>query len=131
MHNIKISTLSGQLSHLFNQGTNSVNLLRSETEAMSKMKALLVAAKPASAADLCAPLDADQLKVVFGIITHKDKAPKSLNLPLFSRISLVRCMKELRRMGIEAEFGFIPDNSPPSAGKKKVRKTKPAAKGGA
>jgi uncharacterized protein (TIGR04141 family) len=128
LHHIKISTLSAQLSHLFNQGTNSVNLLRSETEALENLKALVAANadEPLKEA-LVAPLVAEQFKIVFGIITHKDKAGKSLNLPLFSRISLMRCMKELRRMGIEAEFSFIPDTSPKTEGKKKQRKEKAEA----
>jgi uncharacterized protein (TIGR04141 family) len=128
LHHIKISTLSGQLSHLFNQGTNSVKLLRADDEAMGKLEAL-VSAKvgDAKADEFVAPLKTDQIKVAFGIITHKDKTGISLNLPLFSRISLMRCMKELKVMGIEAEFGFIADESPKNDGKKKKRKPKGGA----
>ena len=126
LHHIKISTLSGQLSHLFNQGTNSVNLLRSEDESMDKMLGLVAAEVDEVSKDAFqAPLKENQLKVVFGIITHKPKNQKSLNLPLFSRISLMRCMKELKRMGIEAEFSFIHDASPPTEGKKRKRKKNP------
>lgn len=125
LHHIKISTLSAQLSHLFNQGTNSVRLLRSDAEAMHNMKTLVSGkVDAAKRAIFVAPLEADQMKVAFGIITHKDKAEKSRNLPLFSRISLMRCMKDLRMMGIEAEFSFIADGSPKSDGKKKKRKAK-------
>jgi uncharacterized protein (TIGR04141 family) len=123
LHHVKISTLSGPLSHLFNQGTNSVNLIRSEPESLNNLKKLI--ADRAAAAELVAalrPLDEDELKVVFGIVTSKDKAKKSLNLPLFSRISLMRSLKELKRMGIEAEFCFIPDDAPSKAGKPKKRK---------
>jgi hypothetical protein len=35
-------------------------------------------------------------------------------------------MKELKRMGIEAEYCFIPDTSPKSDGKKRKRKKKDA-----
>jgi uncharacterized protein (TIGR04141 family) len=123
LHHVKISTLSGPLSHLFNQGTNSVNLIRSEPESLDNLKKLVTArADPAGLAGALKPLEEDQLKVVFGIITAKDKAKKSLNLPLFSRISLMRSLKELKRMGIESEFCFIPDDAPPKAGKPKKRK---------
>jgi uncharacterized protein (TIGR04141 family) len=126
-HHIKISTLSAQLSHLFNQGTNSVKLLRADAEAMTKLEALITAkAGDGKGAEYIAPLKANKLKVSFGIITHKNKADKSLNLPLFSRISLMRCMKELKVMGIEAEFGFIADTSPKREGKEKKRKSKKA-----
>lgn len=125
LHCIKISTLSAQLSHLFNQGTNSVNLLRSEEAALSKLRELVgVGLSEAEKEQLLAPLDADKFRVSFGIVTHKDKAAKSDNLPLFSRISLMRCIKEMKRMGIEAEYCFIADNSPKSDGKKRQRKKK-------
>jgi uncharacterized protein (TIGR04141 family) len=123
LHHVKRSTLSRQLSHLFNQGVNSVKLLRSDTESMSKMKALVEAGAPeANKQEYIKPLENDSLKVVFEIITHKDKDDKSLNLPLFSRISLMRCMKELKMMSIEAEYCFVDDKSPKNAGKKKKRK---------
>lgn len=128
LHHLKISTLSAQLSHLFNQGTNSVNLLRSEAESMTKMIEIIEAkADAAQSGAFQQPLQEDKLKVVFGIITHKPKDKKSENLPLFSRISLMRCMKELKRMGIEAEFGFIEDQSPSTEGKKRKRKKKAEA----
>lgn len=125
LHCVKISTLSAQLSHLFNQGTNSVNLMRSEAEALQKMQVLVGSGLTEAEKDvLVAPLINDKLRVVFDIITHKDKESKSDNLPLFSRISLMRCMKELKRMGIEAEYSFVPDRSPKSEGRKRKRKKK-------
>lgn len=127
LHCVKISTLSAQLSHLFNQGTNSVNLMRSEAAALTNMQTLVGAGLPdAEKQALVAPLADDKFRVVFGIVTHKDKAAKSDNLPLFSRISLMRCMKEFKRMGIAAEYCFIPDLSPKSDGKKRKRKKKGA-----
>jgi uncharacterized protein (TIGR04141 family) len=125
LHHVKISTLPPQLSHLFNQGTNSVRILRGDAEAIRKLEALI--SKKSSAAkaiDFVAPLKDGKLKVIFGIITHKNQADKSLNLPLFSRISLMRCMKEMKIMGIEAEYCFIKDDSHPSVGRKKKRKPK-------
>ncbi len=123
LHHIKISTLSAQLSHLFNQGVNSVKLLRGTPESMEKMKILVKTEAPEdNKDDYIAPFENDSLKIVFGIITHKEKANKSQNLPLFSRISLMRCMKELKMMGIEAEYCFIEDQSPKNTGKKKKRK---------
>lgn len=125
LHCVKISTLSAQLSHLFNQGTNSVNLMRSEAEALQNMQVLVGSGLTEAEKDvLVAPLVDDKLRVVFDIITHKDKELKSDNLPLFSRISLMRCMKEMKRMGIEAEYCFVPDQSPKSEGKKRKRKKK-------
>lgn len=125
LHHVKISTMSAQLSHLFNQGTNSVHLLRDDDEARGKLKALVAARVPANAADeYTAPIDDDALKVVFDVITHKDPAAKSANFPLFSRISLMRAIKDLKRMSIEAEFTFVKDESAATEGRKKVRKRK-------
>jgi uncharacterized protein (TIGR04141 family) len=127
LHCVKISTLSAQLSHLFNQGTNSVNLMRSEDAALSNLRTLVgVGVSEIERAALVAPLNDGKFRVTFGIVTHKDKLGKSDNLPLFSRISLMRCMKEMKRMGIEAEYCFIPDTSPKSDGKKRKRKNKEA-----
>jgi uncharacterized protein (TIGR04141 family) len=123
LHCVKISTLSAQLSHLFNQGANSVNLMRSEPVALTNMQALVGEGLPdAERQALIAPLASDKFRVAFGIVTHKGKAKKSDNLPLFSRISLMRCMKEFKRMGIAAEYCFIRDVSPKSDGKMRRRK---------
>lgn len=125
LHHVKRSTVSAMLSHLFNQGLNSVQLVRDDTEALENLKALAVDKAPdGKEADILAAFEANRFKVVFQIITHKDKAAKSLNLPLFSRISLKRTMKELRRMGIDAEFCFVENQVEAAEGKKKQRKKK-------
>lgn len=122
-HHVKLKTLSGTLSHLFNQGVNSVWLLGEEPRAMTKLKGLLTAvAPPGTAGGFHQPLDDNKLKVVFGVVTTKDPGKKSANLPLFSRISLRRAFKDLSVMRIEAELCFIPDVSPPKVPKPKTRK---------
>lgn len=127
LHCVKISTFSDQLSHLFNQGINAVNLMRSEPAALTNMQTLVgEGLADADRQALIAPLAIDKFRVVFGIVTHKDKEKKSENLPLFSRISLMRCMKEFKRMGVAAEYSFIPDTSPKSEGKKRKRTKKVA-----
>lgn len=125
LHHIKISTMSSQLSHLFNQGTNAIHLLRDEDASRDRLKALVKGKAPATRMDeFLKPIEDDNFKVVFDIITHKDADKKSSNLPLFSRISLMRAMRDLKRMRIPAEFVFIKDDSAPSAGKKPTRKGK-------
>ncbi|GFE79130.1 hypothetical protein GCM10011487_11300 [Steroidobacter agaridevorans] len=127
LHHVKISTLSAQLSHLFNQGTNSIHLLRDDDESRKRLTGLVEEKAPAgNVADFTAPIAADNFKIVFGVVTHKNPAAKSANLPLFSRISLMRAMKDMKRMGIDAELCFIKDDSVTTAGK--VKKRKPRAK---
>lgn len=125
LHHVKRSTVSATLSHLFNQGLNSIQLVRDSSEVLGNLKALAQEKAPTEReAEFLAGFDNDKYKVIFQIVTHKDKNPKSLNLPLFSRISLRRTMKELRRMGIDAEFCFVENQMPKSTGKKKKRKKK-------
>jgi uncharacterized protein (TIGR04141 family) len=120
---VKVSTLSSQLSHLFNQGTNAIELLKLEQESLDKLKALIKQkASAGTEGAMLAPLIAQKHEVTFAIVTHKDKNQKSKNLPLFSRISLMRNMKSLQVMSVRAGFGFIEDRTPKTAGKKKQRK---------
>ncbi len=125
LHHVKRSTVSATLSHLFNQGLNSIQLIRDDNDALENIKALAADKAPdGQEAEFLGAFDSNRFKVVFQIIAHKDKVAKSLNLPLFSRISLKRTMKELRRMGIDAEFCFVENQAEKSEGKKKQRKKK-------
>ncbi|MGW0518199.1 DUF6119 family protein [Crossiella sp. NPDC003009] len=121
---VKISTNSNQLSHLFNQGANSIELIKSEPASMQKLNALLQEKCPAGkGAEFCAPIDSQKLEVVFAIVTTKDPAGKSRNIPLFSRISLMRNARFLQYvMGVPVRFGFVKDISPGRMAKKKARK---------
>jgi uncharacterized protein (TIGR04141 family) len=122
---VKVSTLSSQLSHLFNQGTNAIELIKLEAEAVEKLKKLIeAAAGPAKTASLVAPLDEQKYEVIFAVVTHKDKSGKSGNLPLFSRISLMRSMKALQLMSVKGGYGFVPDETVKTPGKPKKRKKK-------
>lgn len=125
LHHVKKSTVSALLSHLFNQGLNSIQLIRDEEQALENLKALAADKAPdGQEADFLEAFEGKNYKVVFQIVTHKNKDDKSLNLPLFSRISLKRTMRELRRMGIEAEYCFVENQAPQSEGKKRKRKKK-------
>ncbi|MCF6228148.1 MAG: TIGR04141 family sporadically distributed protein [Planctomycetes bacterium] len=101
---IKISTRSSPLSHLFNQGLNSVELLRSVPESKNKLKKLLN-----DKVALCDPIDSDDFEVIYGIITGKNPSKRSDNLPIFSRISLLRTINTLKLMGIRHRVVLIKD----------------------
>lgn len=100
---IKISTRSVALSHLFNQGTNAVELLRLNEEARDRLKDLV---KPMQQA----PIDNAKFAVTYGIITAKNKEKKSDALPIFSRISLRRSIQALKLMAINCQVVLIKDN---------------------
>jgi uncharacterized protein (TIGR04141 family) len=116
-YHLKISTRSSHLSHLFNQGVNSVDLIQLEPVSREKMKALVTGKLNGNdPAAFLAPLDSFDFKVVFGIITHKNKDNRSDNLPLFSKISLMRNMQQLDVRKIPSVLMFIEDQSPKKQG---------------
>lgn len=102
---IKISTRSSSLSHLFNQGINSVELLRRNEEAQNKLKVLIE-----NNADMLSLIDEGKYSVSYGIITKNDKERKSKSLPIFSRISLLRTINALKTMNVPVQIYFIYDN---------------------
>ncbi len=124
LFHVKVSTLSATLSHLFNQGVNSVELIKLETTSKSKLKTLIGTKIGANDEALyLAPIDQDRFKVVYAIVSRKDKNKKSLNLPLFSRISLMRSIKTLNLIsGVKPAFCFVNNVSPKKPGKSKPRK---------
>lgn len=102
---VKISTRSSSLSHLFNQGYVSATVLRMESESRTKLKDLL-----GNDTELDALIDNHKFSVVYGIITKKDSINKSKNLPIFSRISLLRVLNGFKLMNINCSVYFIHDN---------------------
>lgn len=110
MHN-KISTRSSMLSHLFNQGMNSVILLMQSPESKEKLKRLV---KSDNLIERITNdnyhVTYDNYHVTYGIISNKGCDMKSDALPIFSRISLLRCVKSLRLMRVPVSVYLIKDN---------------------
>ncbi len=122
---VKRSTRSSLLSHLFNQGINSVELIKLESEAKIRMRQLVK--ENLSGNDekkYLEPIGGGHEKVVYEIITHKDKEKKSNNLPIFSRISLRRSIKTFQLMSVDVAVCFILNKREKKKGKKKARKRK-------
>jgi uncharacterized protein (TIGR04141 family) len=117
LYHLKISTRSTHLSHLFNQGVNSIDLIELEDASREKMKHLVTERLNGNDPDIyLAPFEKFDFKVIFGIITHKNKADKSGNLPLFSKISLMRNMQQLDVRKVPVALTFIKDQSPKKHG---------------
>ena len=109
---IKIGTRSSLLSHLFNQGINSLSLINSVTEAKENLKRQIrQKIGNNNYDDYINPIDSYKIKVVFAIVTNKDPMLKSKILPLFSRISLKRTIQELRSRNVNVIITVIKDNS--------------------
>ena len=122
-YHVKVSTRSALLSHLFNQGLNSIELIESDDEARDKLTQLVIDNLGSNdRRDYLAPIAERQFKVIYAIVTKKPKMKKSNNLPLFSRISLMRSIKALHLMKAIVTYCFIEDNTEKKDGKKKIRK---------
>jgi uncharacterized protein (TIGR04141 family) len=126
---VKMSTASSELSHLFNQGANSLELIRSDDDARAKLDALIdsKAPTPTAAAALRSHIEGGALRVDYAIVTHKPASGGINNLPLFSRISLTRAARSLKAMGIGLRLSFVPNVAPDRPGIKKERKPRSPA----
>ena len=108
---IKIGTGSAKLSHLFNQGVNSLLLLKKETDQKNKLYKE-VSNRISNDQDLLKEFqefinDDKTYEVEFGIITKKNGSKKAANLPIFSRISLYRAFKEFELLNVEHRIYYI------------------------
>lgn len=104
---VKRSTLSNKLSHLFEQGKVSLEVLGSLQECREKLKGLT-----------SINIDGDtQFKIVFGIVTKKDAAGGADNFPIFSQMALRRTLQYLSKHDKTKSvcFCFIRDASSPSS----------------
>ncbi|WP_373415098.1 DUF6119 family protein [Ensifer aridi] len=102
---------------MFNQGVNSADLIQLEPVSREKMKALVSGNLNGNdPVGFLAPLDSFDFKVIFGIITHKNNQGRSDNLPLFSKISLMRSIQQLDVRKIPSVLVFIEDQSPKKHG---------------
>ena len=106
---VKRSTFSQQLSHLFNQGLNSAEAIRMLPESLDRLTGLVNDASITSGEHFVVPSSGDRFHVRYAIITHKDPTHRSDNLPFFSRISLMRTLKQLQLMGLDCGYEFVSD----------------------
>lgn len=126
---VKFSTASAQLSHLFNQGSNSMQLLKSVDEVRPKLDALVrkEASAPDVAESLIALIDEGSVKAHYAIVTHKSPDGGVENLPLFSRMSLRKALAQFKAISVPVSFGFVPNEAPDREPAKKTRKNRGAA----
>jgi hypothetical protein len=97
-----------------------MELIKGQQESREKMKALVKSnLSKNTEARYLDPFSTFDLRVVFGVVTHKAQDKKSDNLPLFSKISLMRNMMRLDIMSVPSSLVFIHDDSPPKHGHSK------------
>lgn len=121
---VKFSTASSQLSHLFNQGSNAMEMLKSIDEVPARLATVIRdRADSTATADRFVQLINDEAFAVhYAIVTHKDPRIGVGNLPLFSRMSLWRATRAFRAMSVPVTFSFVPNDAPDRPGTPKPRK---------
>lgn len=109
---VKRSTLSAGLSHLFNQGSNSYELLVSEPQSRVKFGNLLK--DHFGEAEIEAILEDIQngkMIITFLVTTHKDTTLGAKAFPLFSKISAFKVLRALDAFRIPTKISLVPDES--------------------
>lgn len=101
---------SSPLGHLFNQGYVSTELLLKDSSMKTKVISKIRNDTKSSAnkTEIIKHLEKDNFEVVFAIITKKKKIT---DLPLFTKITLVKAWKNLNRLQINSKVIFIADKS--------------------
>lgn len=109
---VKRSTLSSGLSHLFNQGLNSYELLKKQPASLNKLKAIVASKSDDETADqVLTDFESKKLRLTFAVVTHKDGGLKSRAFPLFSKITAYRTFTELKAYDVQARIVLIADAS--------------------
>lgn len=120
---VKLGVGASDLSHLFSQGTTSVDLLYGSPDARDQLEDLITARE---AEFDVSGLATQAFKVEYVIVTKNDVTLASAALPLFSRISLRRASRALKSMRTEARVMLVEDaykgTSKPKPRKRRVTK---------
>lgn len=106
---VKRSTQSKNLDDLFNQALNSAECILLFSESLNKLETLIHTHENGHS-HFTVPSSEDKFKVVFALITYKDKTNLSANLPLNSCLSLKRTLKALISMDIDVSFEFVAEH---------------------
>ncbi len=110
LFHIKLGTKSAMLSHLFNQGIVSIDLLLSEESSRRNLKEKLNNEEAYNVA-----IDSKTFSIIFGIVTHREIQNGVRLLPLFSKISLYRVVRALETRRIGWSLVFIPKETQESS----------------
>lgn len=113
-YHIKHGVNSAKLSHLFQQGLTSIDLIKNDNNSKDTLTNLIIETRQEKngiqandAISVNAFLRNGKYKVIYGIINPKDASKKSKNLPIFSCISLKNAIDRLKMQNVEVAFCFI------------------------
>ena len=107
---VKVGVNSQRLGHLFNQGFASAKLLKDASETVARLENLLAGKFNAAEFQMAkTALETGKVKIIYAIISKKDAERKSDALPLFSRITLRRNIRNLIGMNYTVEVQIVKD----------------------
>lgn len=107
---VKVGVNSQRLGHLFNQGFASAKLLKDAPETVARLENLLAGKFNAAEFQMAkTALETGKVKIIYAIISKKDAERKSDALPLFSRITLRRNIRNLIGMNYTVEVQIVKD----------------------
>jgi uncharacterized protein (TIGR04141 family) len=110
---VKVGVHSYRLSHLFSQGYVGTLELLSDSAAFKHFTRIIEASalkQDYKDKIISGVGDRKNLKVVYAIITKKEKGLMSDALPLFSRINLQRAIRSLKSMGVVPSVQLVSDD---------------------
>lgn len=93
---------SSVMSHLFNQGLVSMDLIKSEPRFLDKVNEIIKKEDPTGRFFVDQKMAKE---VVFGIVTTDDRALP--NIPFFSKIAFHHVKRRLKSMGVKVSIGAI------------------------
>ncbi|WP_161968835.1 DUF6119 family protein [Curtobacterium oceanosedimentum] len=122
LYHVKVSTRSSELSHLFNQGLNSAELLLSETEAAARLQMVVDDRSGGAHPDIIPAIHDARFAVRYVIATRRPSLKGHLALPFFSQITLWRVIRAFKILRIPISVEMIENVRPQKPAKPKERK---------
>ncbi|MDG1154355.1 MAG: TIGR04141 family sporadically distributed protein [Alphaproteobacteria bacterium] len=105
LYHVKIGIGSSKLSHLFNQGINSIVTLKQNDSSIKKMDELI----KSKYGSIKSKIDENKILIYYVIVTPKDPENKSENLPYFSKLSLYHTLNDMKLYGINMKVCYVID----------------------
>lgn len=128
---IKNETSSSKLSHLFNQGSVSARVFKTDAEFRQRLKDKareLAGDKLASTLPSEPAIDPSKFTVLFAVMREPGSSSVSPILPFFSLVTFRQAAKQVEALGFRYAFAWI-FKTAPAVGRPKKRKTGGTKKG--
>ncbi|MBT1606148.1 DUF6119 family protein [Curtobacterium flaccumfaciens] len=122
LYHVKVSTRSSDLSHLFNQGLNSAQLLLSEESAAGRLQAAAADRSEPPIVDISSFLETPNIVVRYVVVSRQEPSEGEIQLPFFSQITFWRVLRAFKMLRITATLELVKNDRPRKPSKPKERK---------